>query len=110
MYHYRSMAKTSYRGYLRADAVPLKKYFYVLCPLLSVRWIESYGCAAPIEFEKLLHLIDGQPLLLVAVRKLLAKKQNALETGPSQPVPVINAFIIGELNRLEDESTTKCKA
>jgi len=110
MYHYRSMAKTSYRGYLRADAVPLKKYFYVLRLLLSVRWIESYGCAAPIEFEKLLHLIDGQPLLLTTVRELLAKKQNALETGPSQPVPVINAFIEGELNRLEDESTTKCKA
>ena len=110
MYHYRSMAKTSYRGYLRADAVPLKKYFYVLRPLLSVRWIESYGCAAPIEFEKVLHLIDGQPLLLAAVRELLAKKQNALEMGPSQPVPVINAFIEDELNRLEDESTTKCKA
>jgi len=90
--------------------VPLKKYFYGLRRLLSVRWIESYGCAAPIEFEKVLHLIDGQPLLLAAVRELLAKKQNALEMEPSQPVPVINAFIEDELNRLEDESTTKCKA
>jgi uncharacterized protein len=55
IYHYRSMAKTNYRGYLRADFVPLKKYFYVLRPLLSVRWIERYGTAAPIEFDRLLH-------------------------------------------------------
>ena len=43
VHHYRSMAKTNFRGYLRADLVPLKKYFYVLRPLLSVRWLERYG-------------------------------------------------------------------
>jgi uncharacterized protein len=56
--HYRSMAKTNYRGYLRQEEVPLKKYFYVLRPLLAVRWLERYGSPAPIEFSKLLHLID----------------------------------------------------
>lgn len=64
IYHYRSMAKTTYRGYLRGDKVPLKKYFYVLRPLLSVRLIERYGSAAPIEFEKLLHLLEGDGELL----------------------------------------------
>lgn len=54
IYHYRSMAKTNYRGYLRAELVPLKKYFYVLRPLLAVRWLERFQQAAPIEFEKLL--------------------------------------------------------
>ena len=47
--HYRSMAKTNYQGYLRADVVPLKKYFYVLHPLLSVRWIEKYGSPHPLS-------------------------------------------------------------
>ena len=56
--HYRSMAKTNYRGYLRQEEVPLKKYFYALRPLLAVRWLERYGSPAPIEFSKLLHLID----------------------------------------------------
>lgn len=51
IYHYRSMAKTNYRGYLKADLVPLKKYFYVLRPLPAVRWLERYGSAAPIEFH-----------------------------------------------------------
>lgn len=32
IHHYRSMAKTNFRGYLKGDLVPLKKYFYVLRP------------------------------------------------------------------------------
>lgn len=79
MYHYRSMAKTNYRGYLRAEMVPLKKYFYVLRPLLSVRWIERYGCAAPIEFEKLLHLIDGKHLCLRLFKSFLPESKLRLK-------------------------------
>jgi uncharacterized protein len=58
IYHYRSMAKTNYRGYLRADMVPLKKYFYVLRPLLSIMWLEKFRRPAPIEFDKLRSLVS----------------------------------------------------
>jgi predicted nucleotidyltransferase len=101
IYHYRSMARTNYRGYLRADMVPMKKYFYVLRPLLSVLWIERYGTAAPIEFDKLLHLLDGQTQLLADIDDLLAKKREAPEMGLAQPIASINAFIEKELERLE---------
>ncbi len=101
IYHYRSMAKSNYRGYLRGDMVPLKKYFYVLRPLLSVRWIERYGSAAPIEFDKLLHLIDGQTQLLADIGDLLIRKREAPEMGLAKPVASINSFIEDELERLE---------
>lgn len=101
IYHYRSMAKTNYRGYLKADMVPLKKYFYVLRPLLSVRWLERYGSAAPIEFHKLLHLIEGEHNLLRDIDALLAKKRAAPEMGLEKPVASIDAFIETELQRLE---------
>ncbi len=101
LYHYRSMAKTNYRGYLRADMVPLKKYFYVLRPLLAVRWLERYGTAAPIEFDKMLHLIDEMPRLQEAIQALLVRKMAAEEMGLSAPVPSIHAFIEQELQRLE---------
>lgn len=101
IHHYRSMAKTNYRGYLRADQVPLKKYFYALRPLLSVRWIERYGTAAPIEFEKLLHLLEGQHQLLHDIEVLLAKKRASPEMGLADPVVSLNAFIEEELLRLE---------
>jgi len=101
IYHYRNMAKTNYRGYLRAEMVPLKKYFYVLRPLLSVLWIERYGSAAPIEFARLLHVIEEQTALFADVQALLARKQAAPELGLAEPVASINAFIDAELNRLE---------
>lgn len=101
VYHYRSMAKTNYRGYLKADMVPLKKYFYVLRPLLSVRWLERYGTAAPIEFSKLLHLIEGERTLLGDIDALLTKKRVAPEMGLDKPVSSIDAFIESELARLE---------
>ena len=100
IYHYRSMAKTNYEGYLRADMVPLKKYFYVLRPLLAVRWLEHYGRAAPIEFGKLLHLIEDQPALTAAIDDLLRQKREAPEMGLSRQVPVIHRFIEDELARL----------
>jgi uncharacterized protein len=110
IYHYRSMAKTNYRGYLRGDLVPLKKYFYVLRPLLSVRWLERYGRAAPIEFARLLHLIDDQPTLQRDIAILLEQKRAAPEMGMAPPVASINTFIVDELARLETIAPPKDKA
>lgn len=101
VHHYRSMAKTNYRGYLKTDPVPLKKYFYVLRPLLSVRWLERQGKPAPIEFENLLHLIDDQRTLLADIKTLLERKKDTPEMGLAPPVESIHAFIEQELDRLE---------
>jgi predicted nucleotidyltransferase len=101
IYHYRSMAKTNYRGYLRADLVPLKKYFYVLRPLLSVKWLERYRCASPIEFQKLLHLVESDPVLVNDINALLERKRAAPEMGLEAPVASIHRFIERELERLE---------
>lgn len=101
IYHYRSMAKSNRNRYLRAEMVPLKKYFYVLRPLLAVRWIEKFNTAAPIEFEKLLQMIDDKKELLNEIDLLLAKKRDAPEMGLAEPVAIINAFVENELARLE---------
>ncbi|UPG91232.1 nucleotidyltransferase domain-containing protein [Luteibacter aegosomaticola] len=100
-YHYRSMAKTNYRGYLRDELVPLKKYFYVLRPLLAVRWLERYGKPAPIEFETLRTVIDPGTSLQKAIDDLLAVKRESPEMGLSPRIPPIQSFIEDELERLE---------
>ena len=104
IHHYRSMAKTNFRGYLKAELVPLKKYFYVLRPLLSVRWVERYQKPAPIEFSKLLSLIDDRSALRQDIDSLLARKRAAPELGLAPPVPSIDAFVEAELKRLESTS------
>jgi predicted nucleotidyltransferase len=101
IYHYRSMAKTNYRGYLREDMVPLKKYFYVLRPLLSIMWLERYREPAPIEFEKLRTLISDNELLDGRIGELLERKRRSLEKDLAPPVIELNKFIEQELDRLE---------
>lgn len=83
VHHYRSMARTNYRGYLRADLVPLKKYFYVLRPLLSVRWLEAHDCAAPIEFAKLLPLIEDDKSELERLEAYAPAAEQRSEVLPS---------------------------
>ncbi len=101
MIHYRSMAKTNYREYIRGDLVPLKKYFYVLRPLLAARWIERFGAAPPIEFDRLLTLLADNPDVLAEVHTLLERKKLSLEKDLIPAVPALNAFIEAELLHLE---------
>jgi predicted nucleotidyltransferase len=101
IHHYRSMAKGNYKGYLREALVPRKKYFYVLRPLLAVRWIETHGTPAPIEFHKLLPLLDGQHELVADIQRLLEQKRATPELGLAPQIASIHAFIEAELQRLE---------
>ena len=101
IYHYRSMAKTNYRGYLQAEQVPLKKYFYVLRPLLAARWVEAHGEAPPIEFGTLLSAIAHEKELLADIGVLLERKRSGAELDLAPPIPRINRFIEAELERLE---------
>ncbi|WP_115718466.1 nucleotidyltransferase domain-containing protein [Gallaecimonas mangrovi] len=101
IYHYRSMAKTNYRGYLKEDMVPLKKYFYVLRPLFSIQWLERYGTAAPIEFDKVLSLVTDSELLHT-IYALLERKKVSEEKMLAPAIPVLNQYIEKELARLEE--------
>lgn len=102
IYHYRSMAKTNYRGYLRESTVPIKKYFYVLRPLLSIQWLEKFGTPAPIEFDKLRALVAPGTELDVEIAKLLDRKKRSMEKEVAPAIPLLNQFIEDELSRLEN--------
>lgn len=101
IYHYRSMAKTNYRGYLREERVPIKKYFYVLRPLLSIMWLEQYQEPAPIEFETLRKMVSDRTDLDSQISALLERKKRSLEKELAPPIPELNRFIESELERLE---------
>jgi len=90
-----------YREYLRGDTVRLKKYLYVLRPLLATLWIEQGRGIAPMPFQDLVDAIVTDPALLDAIDALLVIKRAAMESEYGQPLPVINAFIDTELTRLE---------
>ncbi len=101
IHHYRSMAKTNFRSYLQAEQVPLKKYFYVLRPLLAVRWLERHRTPSPIEFHRLLETVQEEPGLPAAIDDLLDMKSRTTELGLSPQIVPIQRFIEHELDRIE---------
>ena len=107
IYHYLHMAKGNFREYLKKDLVPLKKYFYVLRPLLAIMWLEKYDKPAPIEFEELRKLVADNKPLDEAITDLLARKRVSLEKEYAPAVPIINEFIESELTRHENYAASK---
>lgn len=100
-WHYRSMAHKNFHHYLQSDEVRLKKYFYVLRPLLAVRWIEAGKGAPPMRFDRLLEGTVQAGPLLEDIAELLSAKQRAGEAQFGPRRPVLHAFIEHELTRAE---------
>lgn len=100
MYHYLSMAKRNFREYMQGPEVRVKKYFYILRPLLAIRWIERHQKPVPMEFSNLLIMLEDQSLKR-EIEDLIERKKvgEELSTGPA--IPSISRFIESELDRLE---------
>lgn len=100
-HHYVHMARRNYREYLLGDTVRLKKYLYVLRPLLATLWIEQGRGVAPMRFQDLVDALVTDPALRKAIDQLLVIKRAAAESEHGSPCPAIHAFIDAELTRLE---------
>ncbi|WP_338525111.1 nucleotidyltransferase domain-containing protein [Pseudomonas batumici] len=96
--HYLSMARKNFRGYLQGETVRFKKYFYVLRPLLAVRWIDLGLGRPPMTFDALLKTVDD-PRLLEEVDELLRLKRSADESAYGPRRPALHGFIETQLER-----------
>lgn len=100
-WHYYSMAQKNFPGYLQGDEVRLKKYFYVLRPLLAVRWVEAGKGVPPMRFAELLAGSELDAPLRAEIDELLERKQRAGEAEYGPLRPLLHAFIRAELARGE---------
>ncbi|MCD1261445.1 nucleotidyltransferase domain-containing protein [Paenibacillus athensensis] len=99
-YHYLHMAQGNFRDYLQGEQVRIKKYFYVLRPLLACRWIERYSTMPPIDFDELFApLVSADSELFAAVQQLLARKRAGEELDVEAKVQPIHAFVEHELEK-----------
>jgi uncharacterized protein len=105
-HHYRSMARTNYREYLQSANVKLKKYLYVLRPLLACKWIEQGRGPAPMLFQTLFDELVQDAGLRAAIDSLLDKKRGADELAEAPRIPALNDFIEAELQRGETIAST----
>ena len=99
-WHYVNMAKANYREYLRGPIVHLKKYFYVLRPLLAVQWIEEKREPVPMEFIKLVRSQLKDDTLRDRIEELTQMKRSGKELDRGPRIPILNHFIETELARL----------
>lgn len=90
--HYWHMAETNYREYLKGDEVRVKKYFYVLRPLMAAKWILDKKIAPPMLFDELVEAeLEGE--LRSELTRLLELKKTLPEMGLAPKIQVINDYI-----------------
>lgn len=100
-HHYLHMARGNYRDYLHGEIVWIKKYFYVLRPLLAIRWIEAGRDIVPVRFDTLLDSAELPTPLRAAISELIVRKRQGDELARAPRIPIISDFIAAEIARLE---------
>ncbi|RKP49961.1 nucleotidyltransferase domain-containing protein [Cohnella endophytica] len=102
LYHYLNMARGNYRMYLQGERVRIKKYFYVLRPVLACEWIERYGEMPPMAFDLLVEkLIPKSGELWQVIQQLLARKKSGEELDYEPRLNPINDYLEQRLQELE---------
>ena len=89
-HHYLHMAQGNYREYLKNEPIWIKKYFYVLRPLLAIKWIERNNSVVPMRFGTQIDALIEEPELKDAIQGLLEKKEQGHELDKGPRVPVIS--------------------
>ncbi|MNI75304.1 putative nucleotidyltransferase [compost metagenome] len=94
MHHYLHMARGNYREYLQGEQVKIKKYFYVLRPILACEWIERHNTMPPMEFDVLVDgLVPEGSELKAVIHKLLVRKKAGEEMDYEPRINPINEFL-----------------
>ncbi len=92
-FHYASMANNNYREFLRTDIVRIKKYFYVLRPILAMEWISQGKGIVPMAFETLVSELVTEPDIKACIEKLLAEKRQGFEADYMPRIDLLNEYI-----------------
>ena len=102
LYHYLSMAERNYKEFLQGDSVKVKKYFYVLRPILACKWILRTHTKPPMLFSQLADA-ELEDSLKPVVDQLLDLKMNTPEIKEIPRVAEINDYLDRTIEKLKAE-------
>jgi len=102
MYHYLSMAERNRRSYLSSGTIRLKRYFYMLRPILSCQWLTERGSIAPMEFGVLLDELVPNGSVREIIDELLDRKRAGFELGEAPVIPELSRFIIEKMETFQE--------
>ena len=100
IHHYLSMAKHHYHSYFKSEEVILKKYLYVLRPLLCCQWILEKKSVPPILFDDLVSALFPKELHS-SLDKLLEMKKASSEKTKGKRFSDLDLFIEENFAKLE---------
>jgi predicted nucleotidyltransferase len=104
-HHYLAICRGTMERELGGTEVKIKKYFYMLRPILAASWIERFKTVPPMEFEPLRAMLDGRNEINSAVEDLLEQKRSTDERVPIPRVKEVDGFLESELSRLTDAAS-----
>jgi predicted nucleotidyltransferase len=99
-YHYRHMAYGNYHQYIEQKTeVLLKKYLYVLRPIIALCFIEEQSSFPPTSFLQTLAGVRLEQEVRERIGELIARKQAGEELGMEDADMILNAFVEQHLAR-----------
>lgn len=102
IYHYISTAKTNYRECLKGEMVRLKKYFYVLRPILASKWIIDKNAPPPMLFTELMKA-ELEEEMIPVVNDLLEAKKKTTEIWEGKRIDKLNDYIDFQLSEIQQK-------
>lgn len=102
MLHYLHMARGNFREYLKGETVRIKKYFYVLRPVLACLWIEKHNTMPPTEFSEVYKDVNLSTSLAAEIDTLLIRKKAGDELDVEPRIEVINSFLEQQIDHCSD--------
>lgn len=101
--HYIHLAKRQWdRSIAHEKTVNLKKYFYVLRPILAIRWVRMNPMVLPpMNFQDLVTGTDIPSNLQPLIAELLEAKAKASEIGKGDRIPDIDQLILSEFEKAQ---------
>ncbi|HEI9872923.1 nucleotidyltransferase [Morganella morganii] len=100
-YHYLSMAKRNTQEHLLAEQIRLKKYFYVLRPVMALCWIAAGKGLPPMAFDALVAGTITDADVLAEIEELLILKKSSGESHYGTRRPAVDRLIQDVLNEAE---------
>ena len=91
--HYLALCKGTMERELSGPTVRIKKYFYMLRPILAAQWIVERQSIPPMEFEPLLDGVRANHALIESVRSLEEQKKVTDEKVGIDRIPFVEKFL-----------------
>jgi uncharacterized protein len=99
VHHYLGICHNSIKTGIANGHIKIKKYFYILRPLLAAMWSADKQTIPPMEFRPLLTQLEDKSELLHAIYQLWEEKEKAIEGHLIPLIPIIQDFIDLEMER-----------